>query len=87
MQAVGASIERVILTRLVGRTYYSRIVLSMGPGKMASIDSRPSDSLALALQTNKPVFVSKRIARYHSSAFRLECAACIMTAASCRESP
>lgn len=56
------------MTRLVGRTFYSRIVLKTGPnGRLTSVDSRPSDSLALALQSKTPVFVSKRIARRATS--------------------
>lgn len=61
MQALDAQVERVLLTRLVGSTYYSRIVLNQS-GKEVSLDSRPSDSLALALQSKCPVFVAKDIA-------------------------
>ena len=62
------SVERVMLTRLVGSrghgTYYSRIVLSRGrDNTLTSLDSRPSDALALALQSKSPVFVSKTIAK------------------------
>ena len=54
--------ERIVLTRLVGSTYYSRLVLRQAE-QTTSIDSRPSDSLALALQGKTPIFASKELMR------------------------
>ena len=54
--------ERIVLTRLVGSTYYSRLVLRQAE-QVTSIDSRPSDSLALALQGKTPIFASKELMR------------------------
>ena len=51
-----------MLTRLVGSTYYSRLVLKQAE-QVTSIDSRPSDSLALALQGKTPIFASKELMR------------------------
>lgn len=56
-QAVGFSVERVLITRLVGSTYYARIVLLGPAGERRSVDARPSDSIALALQAKSPVYV------------------------------
>ena len=63
MQVAGADVERIVVTRLVGNTYYARILLMLPGGVQRSVDARPSDSLALALQCSAPVFVSKLIAR------------------------
>lgn len=62
IQAVGVKLERIVLTRLVGSTYYSRLVLRQAE-QVTSIDSRPSDSLALALQGKTPIFASKELMR------------------------
>ena len=67
LQTSGVSIERCLLTRVVGTTYYSRIVLRSGSGGggeggLLSIDSRPSDAVAVALASGAPIYVSKRIA-------------------------
>lgn len=63
MQATGSKVERVVITRLENHTYYSRIVLLLPGGIKRSVDSRPSDSLALALQCEAPLFVARQIAR------------------------
>ncbi|KAK9816730.1 hypothetical protein WJX72_004295 [[Myrmecia] bisecta] len=63
LEAAGASVERVVITRLVGHTFYARIVLALLSGGERSVDARPSDSLALALQWDKPVYVAKELAR------------------------
>ena len=62
-QVAGADVKRILVTRLVGNTYYARILLTLPGGVERSVDARPSDSLALALQCSAPVFVSKQIAR------------------------
>lgn len=64
MQASGAAVERVLITRVIGNIYYSRIVMSLPDGERCSIDARPSDSLALALQMKCPIFVAETVARY-----------------------
>ena len=46
----------------MGTTIYARVVLALPGGERCSLDARPSDSLALALQTGAPLFVSRRLA-------------------------
>ena len=41
-------------------TFYAKVVLESALGTL-EIDARPSDSIALALRTNSPIFVSERI--------------------------
>ncbi len=53
--------ERVLITRMVGTTFYARIVLKLPDGSQRSIDSRPSDAVALSLQAKTPMFVSKTV--------------------------
>ena len=62
LQAAGATVKRVVLTRLVGHTYYARLVL-VSPLGQRSVDVRPSDSIALAMRTEAPLFVSRAVAR------------------------
>lgn len=63
LEATGSKVERVVITRLENHTYYSRIVLLLPGGAKSSIDSRPSDSLALALQCEAPLFVARHLAK------------------------
>lgn len=63
LQAAGATVERILVSRLVGTTYYARIIIRLpGDGGWRSIDARPSDALAVAMRSKAPIFVSRRIA-------------------------
>jgi uncharacterized protein len=49
-------VHRVVVTELREDTFYAVIWLERG-GEVISIDSRPSDALALALRVDCPIFV------------------------------
>jgi bifunctional DNase/RNase len=55
IEALDASINSVVITELRAGTFYSVVVLDAPEGKR-SIDSRPSDALALALRAQAPIF-------------------------------
>jgi len=57
---VGAKVEKIVINQLKDNTFYARIILNTDTG-MVSIDARPSDSIAIALRTNAPIFVSKDV--------------------------
>jgi hypothetical protein len=51
-------VHRVVVTELREDTFYAVIWLERG-GEVVSIDSRPSDALALALRVDCPIFVDE----------------------------
>lgn len=53
-------VARVVVTEIADNTYYSLIFLSDGKNEV-SVDSRPSDAVAVALKANAPIFVENRI--------------------------
>ncbi len=55
VDALGAQVERVIITEMRNNTYYANLVLSRD-GSLISIDARPSDSVAIAIHTNAPIY-------------------------------
>jgi hypothetical protein len=55
-----ASVEKILITDLKDNTFYALIFLSH-EGKVVSIDSRPSDAIALALRTGSPIFVNSEV--------------------------
>jgi bifunctional DNase/RNase len=57
---VGAKISRVIISDLKENTFYAEIHL-LYKNKEMVIDSRPSDAVALALRTNAPVFLTRKL--------------------------
>jgi uncharacterized protein len=53
-------VHRVVVTELREDTFYAVIWLERG-GEVVSVDSRPSDALALALRVDCPIFVDEGV--------------------------
>jgi bifunctional DNase/RNase len=62
LNGLGAKIDRVVVTELREGTYYAEIELTLA-GRSVSVDSRPSDAIAVALRTKAPVFATDRVLR------------------------
>lgn len=62
--AFGITVERVVITELRNSTYFARLILKqeneLGK-KLAEVDARPSDCLALATARKRPIFVARRL--------------------------
>jgi bifunctional DNase/RNase len=58
--ALGAKIEKVVISDLRNHTYYATIHLNSG-GKIIKVDSRPSDAIAVGVATNVPLFVAEHV--------------------------
>lgn len=57
---VGCAVESVEITELKENTYYAAVYLNLS-GRQVTIDSRPSDAIALALRTKSPIYVAKAV--------------------------
>lgn len=57
---MGGSVNSIEITELKENTYYALIYLSVA-GRELTIDSRPSDAIALALRTKSPIYVAKAV--------------------------
>lgn len=60
----GISLERVVINDVNEGTYFARIILHMHNElgrKILELDARPSDSIVLALQQKRPIFVTRRV--------------------------
>jgi bifunctional DNase/RNase len=57
---VGASVEAVVVSDLKDNTFFALFHLRIGD-RSFSIDSRPSDAIALALRTKSPIYVAKKV--------------------------
>ncbi|MBC2603076.1 bifunctional nuclease family protein [Puniceicoccus vermicola] len=63
-QGFGIQLERIVINDVDEGTFYARMILRMEnevDTKLVEIDSRPSDSLVLALQQQKPIFVDREV--------------------------
>ncbi len=59
-------ITRIVVTEILDNTYYALIFLSDSKNEL-SIDSRPSDAIALALRVNAPIFVEESVLEKRST--------------------
>jgi bifunctional DNase/RNase len=55
-----ANVDKIVVTDLQENTFYAVIHLRMN-GDQITIDSRPSDAIALALRTDAPIYVTEEV--------------------------
>jgi bifunctional DNase/RNase len=60
LEGLGITVQQVIVNDLKENTFYATIELNYN-GSVVSIDSRPSDAIALALRVNAPIFVTENV--------------------------
>jgi len=57
---LGIRVDRIVVTELKDNTFFARIHLSRGSDSW-SVDSRPSDAIALALRAQAEIFVEEDV--------------------------
>jgi bifunctional DNase/RNase len=60
LEAVEARVSKVVVTDLKENTFYAVIHLRLGTTDL-TVDSRPSDAIALALRVEAPIFVAEAV--------------------------
>lgn len=58
--ALNGKVERIEVTELKEQTFYAKIHVTVN-GEKREIDARPSDSIALALKVNAPIFAAAEL--------------------------
>jgi bifunctional DNase/RNase len=64
LTGLGARLEHVVINDVSGGTFFARILLRMENElgkKIVEVDARPSDSIVLALQQKRPLFVARAV--------------------------
>src|SRR5947208_1226298 len=62
---LGTNLQKVVVSELKDDTFYAVICLDRG-GDLISVDSRPSDALALALRLDCPIYVEEAVLKTSS---------------------
>jgi len=60
----GIALERIVINDVNDGTYFARVILQMKNElglKILELDARPSDSIVLALQQKRPIFVAQTV--------------------------
>lgn len=66
IQSLKIKITRIVVTEILDNTYYALIHLSDGKNEI-TVDSRPSDAIAVALRVGVPIFVDDSILEKRST--------------------
>lgn len=64
LAGLGARVERVVINDLRNETFYARLFVreeSERGTRVAEVDARPSDCLALAVQAGAPIYVEESV--------------------------
>jgi bifunctional DNase/RNase len=59
-QALGATLERVLITEVREHTFYAELHFRSASGQTV-VSSRPSDAIALAVRTETPIFAEESL--------------------------
>ncbi len=70
LTGLDALVHKIVVTELKDDTFYAVIWLERD-GRVVSIDSRPSDALALALRMDCPIFVDDEVLKHSKQAANL----------------
>ena len=68
---LGAKLLRIVVNKLEFNTFFATLVVQTKEGAVEEIDARPSDSIALALRADAPIFVSGEVLNQVASSYGL----------------
>ncbi|MBI3997241.1 MAG: bifunctional nuclease family protein [Candidatus Omnitrophica bacterium] len=68
---LGATLQKIVITKLEFNTFFAKLVLETKEGELREVDARPSDSIALALRAEAPIFVSEEVINQVASGYGL----------------
>lgn len=68
---LGATLEKVVITKLEFNTFFASLVLRTKEGEVKEVDARPSDSIAVALRAEAPIFVAEEVLNQVASSYGL----------------
>lgn len=60
VQAMGSTVERVVVTELRDNIFFADLVFSTGDSEV-HVSARPSDAIALAARTDAPLFAASQV--------------------------
>ncbi|MBU3912443.1 MAG: bifunctional nuclease family protein [Candidatus Omnitrophica bacterium] len=60
IKQIGAKLDKIVVTKLEQNTFFAKLVLQVD-GRIEEIDARPSDSIALAIRADAPIFVAEEV--------------------------
>jgi bifunctional DNase/RNase len=66
---LGATLQRIVITKLEFNTFFAKLILQTQGGELREVDARPSDSIAIALRSDAPIFVAEQVLNQVASSY------------------
>lgn len=60
IRQIGAKLDKIVVTKLEQNTFFAKLVLQVD-GRIEEVDARPSDSIALAIRADAPIFAEETV--------------------------
>lgn len=61
IENLGAKLQKVVIDKIENNTFHAKLHILKEDGKIVIIDGRPSDSVALALRAQVPVYAEEMV--------------------------
>ena len=68
---LGATLVRIVVNKLEFNTFFAKLIIRAKDGSVEEVDARPSDSIALALRADAPIFVADDVLNQVASSYGL----------------
>lgn len=68
---LGATLQRIVINKLEFNTFFAKLVIQTKDGELREVDSRPSDSIAVALRSDAPIYVAEDVLNQVASSYGL----------------
>jgi len=68
---LGGKLVRVVINKVEFNTFFAKLVVQTKEGGLEEVDARPSDSIALALRADAPIFVADEVLTQVASSYGL----------------
>jgi hypothetical protein len=71
IEQLGGKLLRVVINKLEFNTFFAKLVLGTKGNAVEEVDARPSDSIALALRAEAPIYVADDVLTQVASSYGL----------------
>ncbi len=61
IKAMGGTLERISITHLDDHTFFAELSIRNADGELLTIDSRPSDAIAIGITADTPIYVAEEV--------------------------
>ena len=61
IEGLDAKLEKLVIDKLIDNTFHAKLLIKTADGKIKTVDSRPSDGIALAVRADAPIFVEEEV--------------------------